>query len=122
MAPVEEWCDTVVGDIAAEGCDEGALEVETEDVEVLDDVDEVEDSDVVLGKADLVKLVVVDDAAAELVDEEEVASQPPALYWQSSACWPVKKAGVKFPEQPPLQGSILQHPQNGNVGDGAAHV
>jgi hypothetical protein len=75
MAPVEEWCDTVVGDIAAEGCDEGALEVETEDVEVLDDVDEVD--------KEVVEIEV--DAAAELVNEKEVASQPLALYWQSTA-------------------------------------
>jgi hypothetical protein len=75
MAPVEEWCDTVIGDIAAEGCGEDALEVETEDVEVLDGVDEVD--------KEVVEIEV--DAAAELVDDEEVASQPPALYWQSSA-------------------------------------
>lgn len=93
IAPVDAW-DTVVSDVAAEGCDEEVeveevaapdkvVEVEVDDSEVVEE--EVEDSDVVLGKAELAALDVVEDTVSELVGEEEAASQPPTLYWQSSA-------------------------------------
>jgi hypothetical protein len=87
MAPVEEWCDTVVGDVTADGLEVAVLGIVEERVLVADrelveneDKEETEEDEeeVDVDTADSLELDEVEDAAFELVVEveDDTESQP----------------------------------------------